>query len=142
MGWQVSDFNEEIQKQIRRQEPGDNVGPIGNPVRSVPHDHRMNKTERKYSRHLASLQQAGQIKDYLYEPFNIRLAKRTFYKPDFLVVTKDNEIEVHEVKGWWRGDAKVKIKVAAERVPWFRFKAVYHKNGRWKYEQFEPFRGS
>lgn len=139
MGINISDLPKRIQDQIRQKESGE---AIGSAVRSVPHDHSMNKTERNYSKHLAMLKEAGEIKDFLFEPFNIRLAKRTFYKPDFLVVTKDNEIEIHEVKGYWRDDAKVKIKVAAERVPWFRFKAVYHESGHWKYQTFEPFRGT
>lgn len=115
---------------------------MGSPAKSVPQDHSMNKTEQNYSNHLEILKQYGDIKDYLFEPFNIRLGKRTFYKPDFLVVNGNNEIEIHEVKGYWRDDAKVKIKVAAERIPWFRFKAVYNENGHWKYQLFEPFRGT
>lgn len=143
MGWDLNDFPEHIQKQFRDKERSDNNGtPTGKVSKSVPHDHSMNKTERRYAGHLESLKMEGTIKDYLHEPFNIRLGKNTFYKPDFLVVTADNEIEVHEVKGYWRDDAKVKIKVAAERVPWFRYKAIYYNSSGWNEEAFEPFRGT
>lgn len=40
------------------------------------------------------------------------MADKTFYSPDFIVPALDC-IEVHEVKGHWEDDARVKIKVAA-----------------------------
>lgn len=143
MGFDINDFPAHVQDQIREKESQSDSGtPIEQPVQSVPHDSTMNKTERRYAGHLQTLKMEGSIKDYLHEPFNIRLAKGTYYKPDFLVVNAKGEIEVHEVKGFWRDDAKVKIKVAAERVPWFRFKAVYYDAQGWNYEVFEPFRGN
>lgn len=86
---------------------------------------------------------AGQIVDYRYEPFALKLAKLTTYTPDFLVIYSDR-FELHEVKGFWQDDARVKIKVAAERFPWFRFLAIQketQKNVRlgkpeWKFEEF------
>lgn len=140
MGTKLKDLPKHVQDQVKAKEEAGT--PIDKPAQSVPHDHNMNKTERRYAGHLESLKIAGDIKDYLHEPFNIRLGKRTFYKPDFLVVNAENEIEVHEVKGYWRDDAKVKIKLAAERVPWFRFKAVYYNANGWNEEVFEPYRGN
>ena len=71
----------------------------------------MNKTEQRYAFHLAGLRQAGQIARYDFEPVKLRLADRTFYTPDFRVIIPDGTIEFHEVKGFWRDDARVKIKV-------------------------------
>ena len=45
------------------------------------------------------------------------------------------EVEIHEVKGFWMDDARVKIKVASEMFP-FRFVAVTRKAGRWEAEEF------
>lgn len=106
-------------------------------AKAVPHDSRMNKTERNYSEHLQKLKTAGDIIDWAHEPFNLRLADRTFYKPDFIVVSPKRFIEIHEVKGRWMDDALVKIKVAAENHPWFTFKAVFNENGHWKTRQFK-----
>jgi len=50
----------------------------------------------------------------------LRLANKTFYTPDFFVITEEH-MEFHETKGWMRDDANVKLKVAATRFPWFRF---------------------
>jgi hypothetical protein len=51
----------------------------------------------------------------------------------------NGEIELHEVKGFWEGDARVKIKVAAEMYP-FRFLAVKAQSkkagGGWEVETF------
>lgn len=45
-------------------------------------------------------------------------------------------MELHEVKGHWEDDARVKIKVAAEQHPWFRFLAVRARGGVWEIERF------
>ena len=83
----------------------------------------MNKTELGYANELESLKRSGEIIDYLFEPFGLRLASNTFYHPDFLLVYQDR-FEIHEVKGFWRDDARVKVKVAQEMFPWFIFKIV------------------
>jgi len=45
------------------------------------------------------------------------------------------ELECHEVKGFWRDDARVKIKVAASIYP-FRFVAVRKVKGGFTVEEF------
>lgn len=84
----------------------------------------MNKTELRYAQHLESLLRAGEIKRWDYEPVKLRLARNTTYTPDFRVVTLDDFITYHEVKGWWRDDARVKIKVAAEQHDCYKFVAI------------------
>lgn len=97
----------------------------------------MNRTEARYAEHLNALQQAGRVAAWGYEAVKLRLADRTFYTPDFLVVTADGGLEMHEVKGHWEDDARVKIKVAARLFPWFRFRAVRVGRGNvWDMEEF------
>ena len=96
---------------------------------------RMNKLECSYRDHLEVLKQCGEILDYQYEPFALRLANRTTYSPDFLVVYPDR-MELHETKGYWHDDARVKWKVAADKFPWFRFVAVQRKRKEWVYEVY------
>lgn len=96
----------------------------------------MNKTEQRYLNEvLVPLQLAGEIIDIKFEGIKLRLAKATFYTPDFVVVTPEF-IEMHEVKGYWEDDARVKIKVAAETFPWLRFVAVRIKDNLWHTEEF------
>lgn len=95
----------------------------------------MNKTEARYSQHLEQLKMMGDVLWFKFDCINLRLADKTFYKPDFLVMFTDGRLEIHEVKGHWEDDAKVKIKVAASIFP-FIFKAVYWQKGCWVYQDF------
>jgi len=97
----------------------------------------MNKLEHRYAEHLTIEQHQGEIEAFRFEPLKLRLADRTFVELDFLVVAKDRVIELHEVKGHWEDDARVKIKVAAELFPWFRFYGVqWRKATGWNMEAF------
>jgi hypothetical protein len=85
----------------------------------------MNNLERRYAMEkLEPLKLAGIIFDYYFEAVTLKLAKDTRYTPDFFVVLYDGAIQCHEVKGFWRDDAKVKIKVAAEKFKHFIFIAA------------------
>lgn len=95
----------------------------------------MNKTEQAYANYLEKKKLAGEIDHYDFEPFKLRLAHRTFYEFDFLVITKNGSIQIHEVKGHWEDDARVKFKVAAEKHWYFQFIAVQNKQGTWVQER-------
>ncbi|WP_232826571.1 DUF1064 domain-containing protein [Bordetella bronchiseptica] len=99
----------------------------------------MNKTEQAYAAYLNQLQTVGGILWHKFEGMKLRLADNTFYTPDFAVMRPDGQIELHEVKGFWQDDARVKIKVAADMYP-FKFlaiKARAKKNGGgWEVEEF------
>lgn len=101
---------------------------------------KMNKTEAEYAAELTCLQMAGEIQWYVFEGMTLKLADNTRYTPDFAVMRADGLIECHEVKGFWRDDARVKIKVAAELFP-FRFIAIKKRakkdGGGWDREVFE-----
>lgn len=99
----------------------------------------MNKTEAAYAAILDARRTAGEVAWFAFEALKYRLADNTFYTPDFAVMLADGQLEAHEVKGFWRDDARVKIKVAAERFP-IRFvavKAPRRKGDEWSTEVFE-----
>lgn len=100
---------------------------------------KMNKTEEAYDKHLWSLRHTGLVLWHAFEAVKLRLADNTFYTPDFAVLPADGVFELHEVKGFWEDDARVKIKVAAATFP-FRlraFKPISKKNGGgWECEEF------
>lgn len=97
----------------------------------------MNQTEARYAGRLDALKRMGQVAAWAYEAVKLRLADKTFYTPDFLVIMADGGMELHEVKGHWEDDARVKIKVAARLHPWFVFRAVKAvRDGQWEYEDF------
>jgi hypothetical protein len=96
-----------------------------------------NKTEAAYQSDLEVLKFAGEIIWFAFERYTFRLADDTRYTPDFAVMAADGVLEFHEVKGFWRDDARVKIKVAADRFP-HRFIAVKSRpkkhGGGWEKE--------
>jgi hypothetical protein len=104
-------------------------------MKPIIRDERMNGTEARYAKLLDLRKKAGEIINWRFEPFGLRLASKTYYHPDFLVVYPGH-FEIHEVKGFWRDDARAKIKMAAELFPWFKFVAVKSERGRWVYEEF------
>lgn len=95
----------------------------------------LNKTEQKYQEVLKLRQIAGEVVWFEFEPMNLRLADKCFYKVDFLVMLADGCLEVHEIKGKWEDDALVKIKVAANKFP-FRFIAMQYINKQWVTRDF------
>lgn len=95
-----------------------------------------NKLERRYGLEVLEPKLfTKEILSYQFESLKFKLAKRTFYTPDYVVVTPTH-IEIHEVKGFWEDDARVKIKVVAELNPHFLFVAIQHKKGQWIKEAF------
>lgn len=98
-----------------------------------------NNTEKAYGAELALRKAAGEVAWYAFEGMKLRLADNTFYTPDFAVMRASGELEMHEVKGFWTDDARVKIKVAASLFP-LKFIAVRPRSkrdgGGWQVEEF------
>jgi len=96
----------------------------------------MNKLETRYANEvLEPLKRMGKILDYKFEKIKLKLADLTYYTPDFQVIYPDH-IALHETKGHWEDDARVKIKVAADQFPEYEFTAVQYKKKIWIYENF------
>lgn len=104
----------------------------------------MNRLEEKYAAHLEDLKKSGEIADFSYEALKIRLADKTFFTPDFMILLPTGVIEMHEVKAFWKSKSKphvessaaIKLKVAAETCP-FRFVMVWHVKGvGWERKEF------
>ena len=98
---------------------------------------KMNKTEADYADYLELLKIGGEIIKWQFEAVKLKLADSTFYTPDFIILTSDGFLEIHEVKGFWQDDARVKIKVAAKEFPYFQFIAIKKAKGnQWEREVF------
>ena len=96
---------------------------------------KMNKLEARYALSLSAQQGHGSIRWWAYEAITLKLAPDTRYTPDFVVITREGEIQFHETKGRWLDDALVKIKVAANLFPWAEFRAIDSKGA---VRVFEP----
>lgn len=104
-------------------------------ARGATRESGMNGTEAEYAGKLESRRRAGEIIEYHYEAVTLKLADNTRYTPDFLVMTADGELEIHEVKGGFiREDGWQKLKIAAGMFP-FRFflcqKLAKKDGGKW-----------
>jgi hypothetical protein len=92
----------------------------------------MNGTEAAYEKVLAARTLAGEIVWYEFEAITFVLEGGVRYTPDFIVQLANGEIEVHEVKGFWTEDARVKVRIAQGRFP-FRFLAIMGKKKKGQY---------
>ncbi len=98
---------------------------------------QMNKTEARYAEHLELARRAGVVLEWRFEQFTLKLGPDLRYTPDFFVLLPDAFIEFHEVKGpkkhkvtgtqTYRAeeDALVKIRSAAQQLPWFTFRLCW-----------------
>lgn len=116
----------------------------GRLTRRVPGS--MTKLEEAYGRLLDAELSKGRIVRYSFESVRLKLADRTYYNPDYYVLCADGTVELVEVKGSWAAPnqdmSRVKIKVAADKYPEFRFVAVTRlpkkKGGGWEREEIGP----
>ena len=95
-------------------------------------DRYKNKSEREYAGILEIKKRNGDIIDWKYEPYSVRLATNTHIKPDFIVTTANGQ-EVHEVKGFPRPAWNAKWKIFKEiySKEFYRFLVCKKINGVW-----------
>lgn len=72
----------------------------------------------------------------------LKLADDTRYTPDFSTLGPNGEFQFYETKGFFRDDAKVKLKIAARQFRMFQFHLVYKKKvkegGGWDISIVKP----
>ena len=95
---------------------------------------RMNKLEAEFEFMFLRRRPHG------FEELTFRLGDDCRYTPDFWSLDDDDVLALDETKGFWRDDAKVKIRVAAEKYPQFRWRAwrkqTKAQGGLWVRETF------
>lgn len=96
----------------------------------------MNKLEAAYASSLEMDRLRGVILWWAFEPVKLKLGKLCTYTPDFLVMRRDGGLECHEVKGFWKDDARAKIRMASALYP-FLFIGIMRKGVVWHREYFD-----
>jgi hypothetical protein len=100
---------------------------------------KLNKIERAFWDHLNAGNKLGLYWYVGAQNITLKLADDCRYTPDFVTVSAHGgRLIAYEVKGFWRDDAKVKIKVAARLFPWIQFIVVTRKKGNWSQEAVRP----
>jgi len=140
--WTPEQF-EEYQKRMNQSKTCPSCRPAPKPVptqcTSTPmstDEMRLNKTERAFLVWLRAV-----APSYVHiQDITLKLADDCRYTPDFSVNDPARGCRTfYEVKGFWRDDAKVKIKVAARLFPEFRFVVVQKKlGGGWAFSEVKP----
>lgn len=110
-------------------------------ARGIAPKSHMNGLETRYDSYLRLLAHAGKVLWYRFEGVTLRIGHDTRYTPDFAVLTDDLTLELHEVKGYMRDDARVKLAAAAQMYP-FRFLLVRERpkriGGGWDVQEVRP----
>ena len=104
-------------------------------VQPTTDEARLNKTERAY---LARLRGLGCYPWVGVQCITLKLGDDCRYTPDFWVLDPDGNLGAREVKGFFRDDAKVKIKVAARLYPWIKFVVVKKDKLGWNESEVKP----
>lgn len=87
----------------------------------------MNGLESEFAASLDYRKHEGEITWWGYEPFRIRLADGCFYRPDFAAVDAQGRTSIYECKGHMREAARVRLRVAAEKLPYPFYLVRKHK---------------
>jgi len=87
-----------------------------------PDNSVMNGLERQYADHLANLKAAGEIYDWKFHAFTLKIAdppnaKCATWSPDFAVWTNDMVLQFMDTKGFMQDHALVRMKIAAAQFP-------------------------
>lgn len=97
----------------------------------------MNKTEQRRAIQLEAEKRSGIIREWWFEKWTWKLADDCRYTPDFVIQWPDGALRVEEIKGHWRDDARVKIRVFVALYGIPTQALMLEKSGCWKIEEFE-----
>jgi hypothetical protein len=96
----------------------------------------MNRLEEDYGGHLLARRSVGEVVWYAYEGITLKLADDTRYTPDWAVLLKSGEMELHEVKGpHAREDSIVKLRVTARLFPFRVLLVTRDDDGGWNEQE-------
>lgn len=130
-----------LPKHIRQQIVDDLNGAIRNQVSNLkpePKRKQMTGLEKKFRGLLEACRLGGSILQYSYEPMRLKIAdsdRAAFYKPDFGVLFKTGLYVFYETKGYWKTDAKLRIRAASSQHP-FIFVSAELYDGEWDFSLF------
>lgn len=99
---------------------------------SPPTPRTMNGTEQAYRDVLTVRKLAGEIVEFYYEDALLRVGHDCRYLGDFLLLMADGSLEVHECKGWKWAKNMVKLRAAAAKFWWLKFRLVEKVKGGWE----------
>ncbi len=98
----------------------------------------LNKTETAFLAYLQAAYPEPRCKVYS-QAIRVKLANGSYYKADFMTVSKEDGIRLWETKGFMREAAALRVKSAATLYPCFTVILVTkRKGGGWDFETVKP----
>lgn len=94
----------------------------------------LNKTEAEYLFNL----RARRYPFIGIKSITLKIGDDCRYTPDFVTYSIDCGICLHEVKGFMRDDALVKMKVVARMFPFWRLVCARKVKGQWSVTEVDP----
>lgn len=97
---------------------------------------KLNKTEAEF---LALLKaHTPEVATVHAQSVTFEIANGCRYTPDFVVFYPLGQVNAYEVKGFFRDDAAVKLKVAARTFPFVKWTLAWKKKGGWQSQEIKP----
>jgi hypothetical protein len=96
-------------------------------------EQKLNRTEKAYLARLRSLFSYVGVQN-----ITLKLGDDCRYTPDFNVIDETGRFVFHEVKGFMREDALVKLKVAARQFRMFHFVLARKHGAGWDITEIKP----
>ena len=97
---------------------------------------KLNKTEADYGRRLRMAHPEAWVTE---QAVTFRIGNGVRYTPDFTVFHPfGGGVDCHEVKGYMRDDAAVKLKVAASEYPFVKWTLAWKSNHQWQTQVVLP----
>lgn len=97
------------------------------------------KAEARYAQILEARKRAGEIADWDYEALTLVVGRAegmvSRITPDFVVHRYDGTVELREVKGWLRDDARAKLLAAVRQWQGFSWWLVWARRGGFEEER-------
>lgn len=139
MGWQEDIYNDHLRKtgQALRQRVSEAAKVLKQSTKGP------NKTETRFeNEYLKPMLMAKEIESYAFEALTLKLANGCRYTPDWMTKPTDAKpITFYEIKArnMIYDDAIVKLKVAADRFPYFYFYlCAYDAKTKWTIQRIFP----
>lgn len=96
------------------------------------------KAEARYADLLEARKRAGEIESWGFEDITLVVGQAidmtSRITPDFTVRRHDGRLELHEVKGWLRDDARAKLLGAVKQWPQFAWVLVWSKRSGFEFQ--------
>ncbi len=101
-----------------------------------------NQLEQDFREYCSGLTNGAEIWQFWRKPFILRIGPDMTFEPDFLVRDWTNQCYAIDTKGpFSREDSRIKIKVAAEKYPLWRWLIVTRTNGIWRAKEVKAEKG-